>query len=258
MPIPHNGRHVREDLSIIQCDADGRPQTILGTFDVRHEASLPAGEDGGYWTYVRKEGGLLLDARCAGLLGLGAGSGRWTGPPCAVCAACTGRRGRWPVCAAGWTSPVFGTAEPAADAFPLRGAPLLLTASVLHRDRDGRALVVSGSLAPFLAGKAAPVGGADRLLLAMDACSDGLWDWDATTGKVYYSQNYLSMLGHTSETYPAELDSWVRAVHPDDYEKTVNMQMRVAASPRRGTPSPVPTASGVPTAPGCGCWGAAA
>ena len=112
--------------------------------------------------------------------------------------------------------------------------PLLLTASVLHRDRDGRALVVSGSLAPFLAGKAAPVGGADRLLLAMDACSDGLWDWDATTGKVYYSQNYLSMLGHTSETYPAELDSWVRAVHPDDYEKTVNMQMRVAASPAEG------------------------
>lgn len=35
----YNGRHVREDLSIIQCDADGRPQTILGTFDVR----LPAG-----------------------------------------------------------------------------------------------------------------------------------------------------------------------------------------------------------------------
>lgn len=100
----YNGRHVREDLSIIQCDADGRPQTILGTFDVRHEASLPAGEDGGYWTYVRKEGGLLLDARCAGLLGLGPGPGRWTGPPCAVCAACTGRRGRWPVCAAGWTS----------------------------------------------------------------------------------------------------------------------------------------------------------
>lgn len=104
----YNGRHVREDLSIIQCDADGRPQTILGTFDVRHEASLPAGEDGGYWTYVRKEGALLLDARCAGLL------------------------------------------------------------------------------------------------------------------------------GHTSETYPAELGSWVRAVHPDDYEKTVNMQMRVAASPAEG------------------------
>ena len=58
----YNGRHVREDLSIIQCDADGRPQTILGTFDVRHEGSLPAGEDGGYWTYVRKEGGLLLPA----------------------------------------------------------------------------------------------------------------------------------------------------------------------------------------------------
>lgn len=72
------------------------------------------------------------------------------------------------------------------------------------------------------------------LLLAMDACSDGLWDWDATTGKVYYSQNYLAMLGHTSETFPPELESWTRAVHPDDYEKTVTMQMRVAASPAEG------------------------
>ena len=151
----YNGRHIREDLNIIQCDAEGRPQTILGTFDLRDEVSLPVGEDGGYWIYIRKEGELLLDARCAGLLGLASGAG------------------------------------------PLDRASL-------------------------------------RLLLAMDACSDGLWDWDATTGKVYYSQNYLSMLGHTPETYPAELDSWVRSVHPDDYEKTVNMQMRVAASPAEG------------------------
>ena len=231
----YNGRHVREDLSIIQCDADGRPQTILGTFDVRHEASLPAGEDGGYWTYVRKEGGLLLDARCAGLLGLGAGSG-----PLDRAAL---RRLRRLYRAAGslarlrrWLDIPLCSGRQSLLLMPSRSEelPLLLTASVLHRDRDGRALVVSGSLAPFLAGKAAPVGGADRLLLAMDACSDGLWDWDATTGKVYYSQNYLSMLGHTSETYPAELGSWVRAVHPDDYEKTVNMQMRVAASPAEG------------------------
>ncbi len=231
----YNGRHIREDLNIIQCDAEGRPQTILGTFDLRDEVSLPVGEDGGYWTYIRKEGELLLDARCAGLLGLASGAGpldraslrrlrrlyRATGS--------LARLRRWldiPLCS-GRQSLLL---------MPSRSEelPLLLTASVLHRDREGRALVVSGSLAPFLAGKAAPVGGADRLLLAMDACSDGLWDWDATTGKVYYSQNYLSMLGHTPETYPAELDSWVRSVHPDDYEKTVNMQMRVAASPAEG------------------------
>ncbi len=106
----YNGRHVREDLSIIQCDADGRPQTILGTFDVRHEGSLPAGEDGGYWTYVRKEGALLLDARCAGLLGLGA-------PPV------PGGGVAGPFAPLAGHPPVFGTAEPAADAFPLRGAP---------------------------------------------------------------------------------------------------------------------------------------
>ena len=231
----YNGRHIREDLNIIQCDAEGRPQTILGTFDLRDEVSLPVGEDGGYWTYIRKEGELLLDARCAGLLGLASEAGPLDRASL--------RRLRRLYRAAGslarlrrWLDIPLCSGRQSLLLMPSRSEelPLLLTASVLHRDRDGRALVVSGSLAPFLAGKAAPVGGADRLLLAMDACSDGLWDWDATTGKVYYSQNYLSMLGHTPETYPAELDSWVRSVHPDDYEKTVNMQMRVAASPAEG------------------------
>lgn len=229
----YNGRHIREDLNIIQCDAEGRPQTILGTFDLRDEVSLPVGEDGGYWTYIRKEGELLLDARCAGLLGLASGAGPLDRASL--------RRMRRLYRAAGslarlrrWLDIPLCSGRQSLLLMPSRSEELLLTASVLHRDREGRALVVSGSLAPFLAGKAAPVGGADRLLLAMDACSDGLWDWDATTGKVYYSQNYLSMLGHTPETYPAELDSWVRSVHPDDYEKTVNMQMRVAASPAEG------------------------
>ena len=231
----YNGRHIREDLNIIQCDAEGRPQTILGTFDLQDEVSLPVGEAGGYWTYIRKEGELLLDARCAGLLGLASGAGPLDRASL--------RRLRQLYRAAGslarlrrWLDIPLCSGRQSLLLMPSRSEelPLLLTASVLHRDREGRALVVSGSLAPFLAGKAAPVGGADRLLLAMDACSDGLWDWDATTGKVYYSQNYLSMLGHTPETYPAELDSWVRSVHPDDYEKTVNMQMRVAASPAEG------------------------
>lgn len=231
----YNGRHIREDLNIIQCDAEGRPQTILGTFDLQDEVSLPVGEDGGYWTYIRKEGELLLDARCAGLLGLASGAGPLDRASL--------RRLRRLYRAAGslarlrrWLDIPLCSGRQSLLLMPSRSEelPLLLTASVLHRDREGRALVVSGSLAPFLAGKAAPVGGADRLLLAMDACSDGLWDWDATTGKVYYSQNYLSVLGHTPETYPAELDSWVRSVHPDDYEKTVNMQMRVAASPAEG------------------------
>ena len=231
----YNGRHVREDLNIIQSDADGRAQTVLATLDLLDDASLPVGEDGGYWTYIRKEGDLLLDARCAGLLGLRSVAGPLDRTSLRRlrrlyrAAGALARLRRWldiPLCAGRQTLLLMPSCS--------EGQPLLLTASVLKRDEGGRAQVVSGSLAPFLAGKAAPVGGTDRLLLAMDACSDGLWDWDATTGKVYYSQSYLSMLGHTSETYPADLDSWVRAVHPDDYEKTVNMQMRVAASPAEG------------------------
>ena len=230
-----NGRRVREALHVIRCGADGRPRTVLATIDLLDDISLSMGDDAGYWTYARKEGDLLLDVRGAVLLGLRPVAGPLDKGGLRLlrrryrAAGTLARLRRWldiPLCSGRQTLLLMPSRS--------EELPLLLTASVLKRDGDGRALVVSGSLAPFLAGKAATVGGADRLLLAMDACSDGLWDWDATTGKVYYSQNYLAMLGHTSETFPPELESWTRAVHPDDYEKTVTMQMRVAASPAEG------------------------
>lgn len=230
-----NGRRVREALHVIRCGADGRPRTVLATIDLLDDISLSMGDDAGYWTYARKEGDLLLDVRGAVLLGLRPVAGPLDKGGLRLlrrryrAAGTLARLRRWldiPLCSGRQTLLLMPSRS--------EELPLLLTASVLKRDGDGRALVVSGSLAPFLAGKAATVGGADRLLLAMDAYSDGLWDWDATTGKVYYSQNYLAMLGHTSETFPPELESWTRAVHPDDYEKTVTMQMRVAASPAEG------------------------
>lgn len=112
--------------------------------------------------------------------------------------------------------------------------PLLFTAAVLARDDRGRARAAAGILAPLLEHKAAYVGGTRRLLLAMTGCRDGLWDWDVQSGRVYYSQSYLAMLGHTPETFPGELGSWLRAVHPDDHEKAVALPMKVAASPDAG------------------------
>ena len=73
-----------------------------------------------------------------------------------------------------------------------------------------------------------------RLMLALNASGDGLWDWDAVTNSVYYSPRYIEMLGYTAETFPAVLSSWEEKIHPDDHVHVVPMQKDIIASPAHG------------------------
>ena len=73
-----------------------------------------------------------------------------------------------------------------------------------------------------------------RLMLALNASGDGLWDWDALTNSVYYSPRYIEMLGYTAETFPATLSSWEEKIHPDDHVHVVPMQKDIIASPAHG------------------------
>jgi diguanylate cyclase (GGDEF)-like protein/PAS domain S-box-containing protein len=58
----------------------------------------------------------------------------------------------------------------------------------------------------------------ERYMLAAQAASDGLWDWDMTRGAVFYSRRWKAMLGYREEevgTGPAEMFS---RVHPDEHD----------------------------------------
>lgn len=232
----YNGKDVNEYLHVIRRDAEGRPLTVLICLELLEGVSpLPEDSGGGYWTYTRERKQFCLDIRCAALLGLGGRPGPLDGNGW--------RRLRRNYRTSGlisrmrhWLNSVDGPERLRLLLMPCRpqGTQLLLTAAVLTRDAQGRAAMVAGGLTPAQEHKTASATGTGRLLLAMENCCDGLWDWDATTNKVYYSQSYLAMLGHTSASFPAELDSWAYAVHPDDFEKTVALQMRIAASPDEG------------------------
>lgn len=74
----------------------------------------------------------------------------------------------------------------------------------------------------------------DRMLFALEAAKDGLWDWDSQSNQVYYSPRYLEMVGYTPENFPPYLSSWACRVHPDDLKSTVDMQLSVAASSNFG------------------------
>lgn len=56
----------------------------------------------------------------------------------------------------------------------------------------------------------------ERYQLAMDAASDGLWDWDVVNDSMYFSPRYQIMLGYQPGELLTTISAWKRLVHPDD------------------------------------------
>ncbi len=59
----------------------------------------------------------------------------------------------------------------------------------------------------------------ERLALALDSGSDGLWDWDVATGQAWFSDRWQTMLGYEPGEIEQHVDSWERLTHPDDIER---------------------------------------
>ena len=65
----------------------------------------------------------------------------------------------------------------------------------------------------------------ERFKLAMDVSKDGIWDWNVTTGDVYYSPAYTAMLGYLSHELPPHVNSWADLIHPLDKEAAFKANM---------------------------------
>ncbi|MCF8024766.1 MAG: PAS domain S-box protein [Desulfobacteraceae bacterium] len=71
-----------------------------------------------------------------------------------------------------------------------------------------------------------------RLSLALDAVSDGVWDWRIDTNSVYFSPRWYTMLGYEPYELPETFETWRRLLHPDDLpeaERVVNQHLSSAA-----------------------------
>ncbi|MCF8209700.1 MAG: CHASE domain-containing protein [Rhodoferax sp.] len=56
----------------------------------------------------------------------------------------------------------------------------------------------------------------DRLTLAIEGGSDGLWDWiDIHSDLQWWSPSYYALIGYTPEELPASLQSFNSVIHPD-------------------------------------------
>jgi diguanylate cyclase (GGDEF)-like protein/PAS domain S-box-containing protein len=56
----------------------------------------------------------------------------------------------------------------------------------------------------------------ERLALALDSGNDGLWDWNVTTGHVWYSGRWQTMLGYEPGEIEDDIRTWERLIHSDD------------------------------------------
>jgi PAS domain S-box-containing protein len=58
-----------------------------------------------------------------------------------------------------------------------------------------------------------------RWNFALDGAGDGVWDWNAKTGKVFFSRKWKEILGYAEEEIGDTLDEWMTRVHPDDIDR---------------------------------------
>ena len=83
----------------------------------------------------------------------------------------------------------------------------------------------------------------ERFGFAMEACSDGLWDWNITTGGAYFSPAYFKMLGYDYDDFIHDANAWINLIHPDDLQNTLaigqecidNLRHRIAVEFRMRT-----------------------
>jgi PAS domain S-box-containing protein len=59
----------------------------------------------------------------------------------------------------------------------------------------------------------------EKFRLAMEATSDGLWDWNMQTGGVYYSPAFAKILGE--DDIEPVFESWESRIHPEDRDRTL-------------------------------------
>ena len=55
-----------------------------------------------------------------------------------------------------------------------------------------------------------------RWSFALEGAGDGVWDWNAATGRVFFSRKWKEMLGYDEEEIGDTLDEWSSRVHPED------------------------------------------
>ncbi len=56
----------------------------------------------------------------------------------------------------------------------------------------------------------------EQLSLVLESTSDGFWDWNIQSNKLYFGARWMEMLGYTPGELPSHIDTFHQLLHPDD------------------------------------------
>jgi len=59
----------------------------------------------------------------------------------------------------------------------------------------------------------------ERWKFALEGSQDGVWDWNAATGTVFFSGMWKEMLGYSDTDISGTIDEWKLLIHPDDRDE---------------------------------------
>lgn len=60
-----------------------------------------------------------------------------------------------------------------------------------------------------------------KLWFVLNETSDGLWDWNLSTDRVYFSPQLKRMLGYGPDEMSPELSTWSHNIHPEDSQRVM-------------------------------------
>ena len=61
----------------------------------------------------------------------------------------------------------------------------------------------------------------ERFRLVARATSDAIWDWNLSTGRIWWSEGIQTLFGYPADGIPSTIEGWEARIHPDDVARVI-------------------------------------
>ena len=92
----------------------------------------------------------------------------------------------------------------------------LSISEILHADGKRLIVIILHDLSKRKQAESELRASEERFNLVTRGTKDGIWDWDLTTGQIYFSSRWKSMLGYTGDEVEDNFKALQSLIHPDD------------------------------------------